>query len=62
MHDHVHPRVRLCLLYMDNLVVSAGAASVSSSMVSASAMSRSAAPVEETGRALERMQVVAPGQ
>ena len=62
MNGAVFPRVRLCLLYMDNLVISAGAASVSSSMVSASAMSRSAAPVEEHGRALERMQVVNPGQ
>merc|ERR1711964_486181 len=40
----VRPRVRLCLLYMDNLVMSSGAASVSSTMVSASALSRGSAP------------------
>jgi hypothetical protein len=49
---------RLCLLYMDNVVISSGSASLSSTLVSASQVSGAVQPQEQqVGRALDKMQV-----
>ncbi len=52
------PLTRLCLLYMDNVVISSGSASLSSTLVSASQVSGAVQPQEQQqGRALDKMQV-----
>ena len=52
------PLTRLCLLYMDNVVISSGSASLSSTLVSASQVSGAVQPQEQqVGRALDKMQV-----
>ena len=52
---------RLCFCYADDLVISSGSCSVSSTLVSSQQMSASGGRVEAPGAALEKMQVREPG-
>ena len=53
---------KLLLLYADNLVISSGSASVSSTMVAASALKQAAAPAEREAPGIEALSVQYPGQ